>query len=178
LLCTILVAWTTFRLKRPGHAIPVTIKLYFPTVILKMHYTASNSRRPYSRPHISRKRTGTATVELAVALPLLLSLVFASIELANGFFFEEAVVTAAYEGAREVARYGGTEKRAKEAIESFMASRGIKEYKVSFSWHRSQLERGDYIWCTVSAKRSSWSPISFGYLGDFETKRGVLFMCQ
>jgi len=156
----------------------MAIKLNLPTVIPKMHPFSNVSLRTGMSRHHSRKRKATATVELAVALPLLLMLVFGSMELADAFFFEEAVVTAAYEGAREVARFGGTETRAKEAVQSVMASRRINDFRVEFSWHRHQLERGREIWCTVYAKRSSWSPIRFGYLGDFETKRGVMFTCQ
>lgn len=176
--CPDVVVWTIFHLKETGHVISVTIKLYFPTVILKMNHIASISRRTDLGPHVSQNRIGVAAAELALALPLLVALVFGSMELADGFFFEEAVITAAYEGAREAAQVGGTETRAREAVKSVMASRGITDFRVKFSWHRHQLKRGDDIWCTVLAKRSSWSPVRFGYLGDFETERGVMFKCQ
>jgi len=125
-------------------------------------------------------------VELAVALPLLVTLVFGAIELADGFFFEETLVTAAYEGAREAARSKESQPQAIALVKEFLESRGVTEYTIEFrrgrpdgaTADRKKMVRGRFIYCIVKSKRSSWSPIQFGFLGDSESKRYACFMVE
>ncbi len=49
---------------------------------------------------VKRKRNGTATVELAVCLPLIVIIAFGSIEATNMIFLEQRLTAAAYEGAQ------------------------------------------------------------------------------
>ena len=51
----------------------------------------------------AKRRGGTAAVEAAVSLPLLIVLVFGAIEVASGVFLSQTLAIAAYEGAREAA---------------------------------------------------------------------------
>lgn len=78
-----------------------------------------------------RFRRGAAAVEAAVALPVLLALVFGSIELANGIFLKQTLSIAAYEGARSVTRPGATSADAQARIEEFLSARGITNYTVT-----------------------------------------------
>lgn len=81
-------------------------------------------------PGFLRSRRGVAAVEAAVALPVLVALVFGSIELANGIFLKQTLTVAAYEGARAVTRPGATSAEAKAAIDEILRARGVTEYEV------------------------------------------------
>ena len=61
----------------------------------------------------SRQRHGAATVEFAVVLPLLVLLVFGSVELTRGLMLRHSADNAAYEAARTAIVPGAT---AEEAI--------------------------------------------------------------
>jgi Flp pilus assembly protein TadG len=58
---------------------------------------------PRSRPS-RQKRRGVASVEFAIVLPVLLILVFGTIEICQRIFLRQSMVIAAYEGARLAAR--------------------------------------------------------------------------
>lgn len=54
------------------------------------------------------KRRGVATVEFAIVLPVMLILVFGTIEVCQRIFLRQSMVIAAYEGARLAARRNST----------------------------------------------------------------------
>jgi Flp pilus assembly protein TadG len=56
----------------------------------------------------SALRRGAAMLELAICLPLLLSVVLGSIEATNAIFLQEHLTSAAYEGARSATAPGQT----------------------------------------------------------------------
>ena len=56
----------------------------------------------------NRIRKGTATVELAVCLPILVIIAFGSIETTNVIFLKDRLTSAAYEGARSATTPGQT----------------------------------------------------------------------
>lgn len=72
-------------------------------------------------------------MEAAVTLPMLLMLVFGSIELANGIFLKQTLSIAAYEGARAVTRPGASSAEAHVRIEEILAARGVTDYTVTIS---------------------------------------------
>lgn len=72
-------------------------------------------------------------MEVAVALPVLLALVFGSIELANGIFLKHTLSIAAYEGARSVTRPGATSAQAEARIDEILRARGVTNYVVTIS---------------------------------------------
>ena len=55
---------------------------------------------------VRRGRFGTAAMETAVSLPLLVILVFGAIEMANAVFLKQSMNLAAYEAAKVVTRPG------------------------------------------------------------------------
>jgi Flp pilus assembly protein TadG len=59
-----------------------------------------------SAGRIGRKRKGTAVVELAVCLPVLVVMALGFIEATNAIFLQERLTSAAYEGARRVTSPG------------------------------------------------------------------------
>lgn len=48
---------------------------------------------------MSRKRLGSAVVELAICLPIVMGLVWGTIELSNSIFLKQTITSAAHEGA-------------------------------------------------------------------------------
>lgn len=77
-------------------------------------------------------KRGTACVELAVCLPVIVLLVFASLEGANMLFLREAVVQSAYETAKSVAKTNGVQSRAVTLGEQVLASRGVVAPTINF----------------------------------------------
>jgi Flp pilus assembly protein TadG len=77
------------------------------------------------RRGLAARRRGTATVELAVCVPLIVSLVFGAIEVANVIFLKQALSVASYEAAQRASARGGDETNAQEAAESVLAAHGV-----------------------------------------------------
>ena len=79
----------------------------------------------------SALRRGTATVEAAVCLPVLMVLVFASIEAANAIFLKQTVTMAAYEGAVTGGRPDGQSASVIQRCQSVLQARDIQSFDVS-----------------------------------------------
>jgi Flp pilus assembly protein TadG len=73
----------------------------------------------------ARRRKGTAAVELAVCLPVLIILAMGSMEATDLMFLRERLKTAAYEGARTVTAPTQTSAAGITAATSVMTQRGI-----------------------------------------------------
>jgi Flp pilus assembly protein TadG len=84
---------------------------------------AAVSRQLPYRSVSSRK--GTATVELAVCLPLLVIIALGSIEATNAIFLKEHLTSAAYEGARKATTIGQTSTTATTAVQAVLTQFGI-----------------------------------------------------
>ena len=79
------------------------------------------------------KKRGTASVELAVMTPFLLTLLFGIIEFSWAFTVRQAVVTAAREGAREAVLPGASEADIQGRIAPYMESAGVTDYSVEIT---------------------------------------------
>lgn len=71
-------------------------------------------------------RKGVETVELAIALPLIFLILFASIEACECIFLQQALTEAAYQGALEGTNNGATESRIAQRSQSLIDARAIK----------------------------------------------------
>ena len=71
------------------------------------------------------KRRATATAEVAICLPVLMTLTLASIDLCSMFFLKETVAIAAYEGARLGINRGGTNTAAAARVLEVLDERGV-----------------------------------------------------
>lgn len=76
-------------------------------------------RSPSNRSSTSRRR-GAVTVELALVLPIFLTLVFGIIEFGRGFMVGQLVTNAAREGARRAIVDGSTNSDVTSYIQNFM----------------------------------------------------------
>jgi Flp pilus assembly protein TadG len=61
-------------------------------------------RQPFSRAELAHRRSGAATVELTVVLPVMLTLVLGTIEVCQRIFLRQTAILVAYEGSRLAAR--------------------------------------------------------------------------
>lgn len=114
------------------------------------------------------KRRGTAAVELAVCLPVIVLLVFGSIEASSFIFLKQSLNVAAYEGARQSARAGSTNEQAIARAKNILQARSVQDFEVRFpDGEVADKSRGDEIVIEVSAPTQSNSPLA----GQFVTNR-------
>jgi Flp pilus assembly protein TadG len=82
---------------------------------------------------VKQKRKGTATVELAVCLPLIVIITFGSIETTNMIFLEQRLTAAAYEGARKATIPGKTSADATTAVNNVLSQFSITGSSVTIT---------------------------------------------
>ena len=112
---------------------------------------------------INKSRRGTATVELAVCLPLIVLLLFASLEGANMLFLRQAVVQSAYETAKSVAKTNGVQANAIKLGKQVLSSRGVVAPTIVFDPNNVQnLAPGTPFSVTVSVPGDSRSITRIG----------------
>ena len=73
----------------------------------------------------SRSRRAAATVEFAVCLPVVILVVFGSIQSASMLFLRQAALQAAYEGVKVGIREGGTDDRVLTAAQAVIDGRRL-----------------------------------------------------
>lgn len=123
-----------------------------------MRWPECGSPVDYRSPAAARE----AAVEAAVAMPMLVLLVFGSIELADGIFLKQALSVAAYEGARAASRPGGTSAQGELRIDEVLAARGISDYTLVIAPEATpQTPPATELSVHLSAPSSSisWSPL-------------------
>ncbi|TWU04672.1 TadE/TadG family type IV pilus assembly protein [Stieleria varia] len=129
------------------------------------------SSHPFSRRTSRRRgshRRGVAAVEFAVCLPVIVLLVFGSIEASSFIFLKQSLSVAAYEGVREAVREKATDATALERAENVLTSRDVDGFQVTFpNGNIASAQRGDRIVCQVTAPTQPNSPLA----GQFVTNR-------
>lgn len=115
-----------------------------------------------------RRRSGVATVEFAVCLPVLILLVFGSIEASSMIFLKQSLNVAAYESTREAIRDGRSNADAEARARAILDSRGIVGYRITFPNGESlDADRAAEVVTSVTASSAANSPL----LGRFLTNR-------
>lgn len=103
----------------------------------------------------TKHNRGTATVELALCLPLLILLVFGGLEISNMIYVRQGLVTAAHSAAREISAPNSQRTEATSVGEEVLQTHGIVGGTVSFSPSGpATLSRGTLISVTVTAPYS------------------------
>ncbi|MFT7631441.1 MAG: Flp pilus assembly protein TadG [Mariniblastus sp.] len=122
-------------------------------------------------------RQGAAVVEFAVCLPVLLLIVFGSIEAASLLFLRQTLVQSAYEGAKVAIRNNGNASDATEAIMNVAAGRRIDQLAIDFnpSDFASQ-PQGTQVVVTVTAPGGSNSFIPLGILGNQQVSASAVMV--
>lgn len=83
-------------------------------------------------PRKQRNATGSATIEFAVCLPVIVLLVFGSLEGANMIFLRQAAVQAAYESAKIASRRDSQPEVAERLAREILAARRIQNPEINF----------------------------------------------
>lgn len=108
-------------------------------------------------------RRGAAIVELAVCLPMIVLIVFLSIEAASLLFLKQTLVQSAYESVKIAASPNGTEALAIDAGERVAAGRNLQGVDIEFTPRNIEtLRPGTPINVVVSAPGDANSVFPFG----------------
>jgi Flp pilus assembly protein TadG len=103
-------------------------------------------------------RRAAATVELAVCLPILVTVVFGSIQACNLIYLKQAVTTAAYEGTLELAKASATTASVRSRIEQILAARDVENATIQLiptGQEIANLTPGNQVSIRVSAPTAS-----------------------
>ena len=117
-----------------------------------------------SRIRRVRSRCGTAAVEMAVTMPLLVTLVFGAMEMANAVFQRQSLNIAAYEAAKVITRPGNNEALARSRCQEILTARKVSVVTLTFSpTVTTATARGTQVTVTLSAPASnlSYGPVRF-----------------
>lgn len=114
-----------------------------------------------------QQRFGVAAVEFAVCLPVIVLLVFGSIEASSFIFLKQSLSVACYEGTREAAKLGSTDATATDRAQAILESRGVNDFEIRFPEGVTDLTRGQQVVCEVAAPTRTNSPLA----GEFITNR-------
>lgn len=100
-----------------------------------------------------RTRKGAAVVELAVCLPIIVMLVFGSIETCNMIFLRQALNASAYEGIRVAVGPDATNQEVIDRCQAVLDARKVKGTKITINRRNvARVSPGRPIRVVVSAK--------------------------
>lgn len=136
--------------------------------------------RPLHRP-LSRclplPRRGTATVEFAICLPVMLLLTFGAIEAANGIYLKQVVTQAAYEGARVATTIGSVETEAVAFSRQVLDARHIQNAVIQISPSiNANTPSGTEVTVTVTAPSNSNSFAPLWYFRNAQVSAKVVMI--
>jgi Flp pilus assembly protein TadG len=80
---------------------------------------------PLSRRLHRDSRSGIATIEAAFCIPVIIILMFGTLEICSGYYLKESLEIAAYEGARFGARQNTTPEDVREYVTDILADRNV-----------------------------------------------------
>lgn len=83
-----------------------------------------NSLRRLSSSHSGRR--AAAVVEAAICIPVIIILMFGTLEISAGFFLQESLEIAAYEGARTGVKRRATREQAIQRVQDILAARNVE----------------------------------------------------
>ena len=95
-----------------------------------------------------KRRWASATVEMAVVTPLLLTMLFGIIEYGWVFSVRQALTTAAREGARTAALPGSTEDDITDRVATFLSPFGLTTYSIDMT-HSTPDEPAETVQLTI-----------------------------
>lgn len=115
-----------------------------------------------ARTRRQRTRKGVVAVELAFVLPVLLVLVFGTIEICQRIFLRQSLVIAAYEGARLAARRNTTNAEVTDRCNTILQQRNVRGGSVTVTPSNIlSISTGEAITISVTAPWASNSPTRF-----------------
>ena len=95
---------------------------------------------------------------MAVTMPLLVTLVFGAMEMANAVFLRQSLNIAAYETAKLITRPGNNEALARTRCQEILTVRKVSTFTLTFSpTDTTATARGTQVTVTLSAPASNLS---------------------
>lgn len=114
-----------------------------------------------------RRRSGVAAAEFAVCLPLIILLVFGSIEATSFIFLKQTLNIAAYEGIRESIKVGSNNAKGASRAENILLARDVQGYEIVFPNGQSkQAKRGEAVVLEIRASAAANSPLAGQFIND------------
>lgn len=108
-------------------------------------------------------RRATATVELAVCLPVIVLVAMGAIEGASVAFLRQTLVQSAYEGIKVTVRRGNDAAAGETAAREVIAGRDLEGVNITFSPSDPDLaSAGEPVTITVTAPSDANSVLPFG----------------
>ncbi len=129
------------------------------------------------RPVVSpRQARGTATVELALCLPMIVLITFGAVEGASMIFLKQTLAQAAYEGAKVAIHRNATNADVTAATQRVLAGRALNDVTVNLNPSNIRsARRGDLITIEVIAPSDANSIFPFGpFKGRVVAGRAVM----
>ena len=124
-----------------------------------------------------RNAKGAVVVELAVSLPVLLLVIFGTLEICNMIKLKQSLTIAAYEGAIISTIPGATASDIQQASQQVLTDRGVNMGNVVVSPSNFQSQpSGTAVTVTANAMYSQNSVVLSGIFGTMNTQAKVVFM--
>jgi len=111
----------------------------------------------------TQSRRGAAAVEFAVCLPVVLLVVFGSIQAASMLFLRQATIQAAYEGVKVAVAGTGTDDGVREAAQAVLNGRQLTGVTIDIQpANVDTLDAGTVVEVTISAPSDENTLFPFG----------------
>lgn len=128
---------------------------------------------------LNRERQGAAVVELALCLPLVLFLTFATVEACHFIHLKQSLKIAAFEGVRVGIVRGANASNVQAQCQLFLDARNVNEYSLQLTpVNPASVPAGDYFRVAVSAPYSSNSLFSGWFFDDIVLAEFVEMMAE
>lgn len=114
----------------------------------------------------SQNRKGAAIVEFAVTLPIILLIVFATIEVCFCYGLQQSLKVAAYQGCRVGLSSESTLQLVERQTQFVLDARGIKNYVISVSEDPNNLDQGEFLTVQVNAPTGANLPVTNWIVGN------------
>ena len=126
----------------------------------------------------TRDRRGTAAVEFAVCLPMLLVILIGIIECCSMIYLKQSLSVAAYEGSRESVKAGSTTTAVRDACNRIITARGINGATVDITPATFETQPAQ-TWVTVRVSTTGGSnSVIAGWFYDTLTVDGQATMMK
>jgi len=129
------------------------------------------------RPH-QRSRRGAAIVEAALCIPIIILLMFGTLEICAGYYLQESLTIAAYEGARTAARQDANPADVRQYVLDLLEDRGVDigdgDVVITPSTFTNQRAL-DPVTVRVSAPTAGNSIFAFQYIANRTLEAEVTF---
>lgn len=79
----------------------------------------------HKRVHSRNKTLGAVAVEAALCILVMFPILFGTLEICSGFYLQESLTIAAYEGARTAARQDATPSDVRDYVREILEDRGV-----------------------------------------------------